>query len=60
MLGKVDSENYMLEMHRIGNYKEFSFIYSSLQCCNVNEDCEEAVVERVSNDILLPPLFSKP
>jgi hypothetical protein len=34
----------MLEM-LIGNYEELSFINSSLQCCNENEDCEEAVVE---------------
>jgi hypothetical protein len=48
MLGKVDSENdKMLEM-LIGNYEEFSFINSSLQCCNENEDCEEAVVERIA------------
>jgi hypothetical protein len=47
MLSKVDSENdIMLEM-LIRNYEEFSFINSSLQCCNENEDCEEAVVERI-------------
>jgi hypothetical protein len=34
----VDSENDMLEMHHIGNYEEFSFIDSSLRCCNENED----------------------
>jgi hypothetical protein len=37
----------MLEM-LIGNYEEFLFINSSLQCCNENEDCEEAVVERIA------------
>jgi hypothetical protein len=47
MPGKVSSENYMLEIHHIGNYKEFSFIYSSLQCSNEDEDCEKAVVERI-------------
>jgi hypothetical protein len=47
MPGKVDSENDMLEMHHIGNYKEFSFIYSSLQRYNENEDCEETVLERI-------------
>jgi hypothetical protein len=31
----------------IRNYEEFSFIKSSLQCCNENEDCEEAV-ERIA------------
>jgi hypothetical protein len=31
-----------------GNYEEFSFINSSLRCCNENEDCEEAVVERIA------------
>jgi hypothetical protein len=41
MPGKVDSENDMLEMHHM----EVSFIYSSLQCCNENEDCEEGVAE---------------
>jgi hypothetical protein len=47
MLSKVDSENdVMLEM-LIGNYEEFSFINTSLQCCNGNEDCEEAVVEQI-------------
>jgi hypothetical protein len=45
MLSKVDSESgIMLEM-LIGNYEEFSFINSSLQCHNENEDCEEAVVK---------------
>jgi hypothetical protein len=45
MLSKVDSENdIMLEM-LTRNYEEFSSIKSSLQCCNENEDCEEAVVE---------------
>jgi hypothetical protein len=45
ILSKLDSENdIMLEM-LIGNYEEFSFINSSPQCCNENEDCEETVVE---------------
>jgi hypothetical protein len=47
MLIKVDSETDMLEM-LIGNYEEFSFINSSLQCCHENEDCDEAVVERLA------------
>jgi hypothetical protein len=47
MLSKVDSENDMLEM-LIGNYEGFSFINSSLQCCNESEDCEEAVVEHIA------------
>jgi hypothetical protein len=41
MPGKVDSENDMFEMQH-GNYK-VSFVYSSFECCNENEDCEEAV-----------------
>jgi hypothetical protein len=45
MLSKAGSENdVMLEM-LFGNYGEFSFLNSSLQCCNENEDCEKAVVE---------------
>jgi hypothetical protein len=48
MLVKVDSECDVLEMHHIGNYEEFSFMYSIFQCCNENEDCEEAVVERIT------------
>jgi hypothetical protein len=47
MPSKVDSENDVLEM-LIGYYEEFSTIDSSLQCCNDNEDCEEAVVERIA------------
>jgi hypothetical protein len=48
MLSKADSENdIMLEM-LIGNYEEFSFINSSLQCCNENEDCDTAVVEFIA------------
>jgi hypothetical protein len=50
MPSKVDTEYYVLEMHYIGNYKEFSFIYSSLQCYNENEDCEKVVVERIVPD----------
>jgi hypothetical protein len=47
MLNKVDSKNdIVLEMF-ISNYEEFSFIDSSLQCHNENEDCEQAVVERI-------------
>jgi hypothetical protein len=38
MPSEVDSENVMLETHHIGKYEEFSFIDSSLQCCNENED----------------------
>jgi hypothetical protein len=48
MLGKVDSENYIMLEMLIGNYEEFSSINSSLQCCNENEDCEETVVERTA------------
>jgi hypothetical protein len=44
MSGKVDSENDVLELHHIGNYEGFSFIYSSFQCYDV-KDCEKAVVE---------------
>jgi hypothetical protein len=47
MLSKVGSENDVMAM-LIGNYEEFSFINSSLQCCKENEDCEEAVVERIA------------
>jgi hypothetical protein len=47
MLSKVNSENDMLEM-LIRNYEEFLFLNSSLQCCNENEVCEEAVVERIA------------
>jgi hypothetical protein len=32
-------------MHHIRNYEEFSYIDSSLQCYNENEDCEEAIAE---------------
>jgi hypothetical protein len=46
MLSKVNSENGMLEM-LIGNYEEFLFINSNPQCCNENEDCEEAVVKQI-------------
>jgi hypothetical protein len=38
----------IVKMHHIGNYEEFSFIYSSLQCYSENEDCEEAVVEWIA------------
>jgi hypothetical protein len=41
-------KNVLLEMHHIGNCEEFSCINSSLQCCNGNEDCEEAVVEQIA------------
>jgi hypothetical protein len=48
MPSKVDSENgVILEMHHVGNYKQFSFINSSVQCYNKNEDCEEAIVEQI-------------
>jgi hypothetical protein len=46
MLVKVDNKTDMLEMH-IWNYEGFSFTYSSIQCYNVNEDCDKAVVERI-------------
>jgi hypothetical protein len=37
MPSKVDSENgVMLEMHHFGNYKQFSFIDSSVQYYNKN------------------------
>jgi hypothetical protein len=43
---KADSENdVILNMHNVGNYKEFLCINSSLQCYNESEDCEEAIVE---------------
>jgi hypothetical protein len=47
MPSTVDSENYMLEMHHIGNYKEFSFIYSSLQCYNENEDVRKLLLSEL-------------
>jgi hypothetical protein len=28
--------------------KEFSCIKNSLQCCNENEDCEDAIVEQIA------------
>jgi hypothetical protein len=48
ILSKVDSENYIILGMHISNYKESSFINSSLQCCNESEDCEEVVVERIA------------
>jgi hypothetical protein len=45
MLSKANSENDVMWEMLIGNYKEFLFINSSLQCCNESEDCEEVVVE---------------
>jgi hypothetical protein len=47
MLSKVDSGNDVTEM-LVGNYEEFSFINIGRQCCNENEDCKEAVVERIA------------
>jgi hypothetical protein len=48
MPNKANSENdVILEVRHIGNYKEFSCIYNSLQCNNENEDCEEAIVEQI-------------
>jgi hypothetical protein len=44
MPNKADSENDVIYI----NYKEISGINSSLQCYNENEDCEEAVVERIA------------
>jgi hypothetical protein len=42
MPSKVNSENdVMLEINLTRNYEEFSYIDSSLQCFNENEDCEE-------------------
>jgi hypothetical protein len=35
-------------MHNIGNYEEIPCIDNSLQCCNENEDCEEAAVEQIA------------
>jgi hypothetical protein len=49
MQNKVDGENdVILEMHDVGNYKEFSCIVNGLQCYNENEDCDEAVVEKIA------------
>jgi hypothetical protein len=38
MRSEDNSENGLLEMHHVRNYEEFSFIDSSHQCCNENED----------------------
>jgi hypothetical protein len=48
MLGKGDIENDIMFEMLFGKYEEFSFISSSLQCCNENEDCEEAVLEQIA------------
>jgi hypothetical protein len=41
MPNKASSKNYVIfEMHRFGNCKEFSFINTSFQGYNENEDCE--------------------
>jgi hypothetical protein len=46
---KADSENdVILEMHHVGNYEEFSCIDSSLQYYNENEDCGEAINEKIA------------
>jgi hypothetical protein len=45
---KADSENYILEIHQVGNYAEFSNIDYRLHCYNENEDCGEAVVEQTA------------
>jgi hypothetical protein len=45
MPSKVNSENDMLETHHLEITK---FMYSSFQCCNESEDCEEAIVERIA------------
>jgi hypothetical protein len=46
MTNTADSENdVILEMQRLGNNEQFSFSDNSLQCCNENEDCEDAIVE---------------
>jgi hypothetical protein len=46
LLGKVDGENDMLEMHHmeITNYNN----KNSFRCFNENEDGEEAAVERIA------------
>jgi hypothetical protein len=46
MSNKANSENDVIL--EISNYEEFSWIDSSLQCYNGNEDCEEAVVEEIA------------
>jgi hypothetical protein len=49
MPNKADSESdIVLEIHHVGNYEEFLYIDSSLQSCNENEDCEEAIVEQIT------------
>jgi hypothetical protein len=49
MPNEADSEKgILLVMHHVRNYEPFSCIDNSLQCCNENEDCEEATVEQIS------------
>jgi hypothetical protein len=43
---KDNSENNMLEMHHM-EITKFQSSTAVFQCCNENEDCEEAVVEGI-------------
>jgi hypothetical protein len=43
--GADTGNGVILEMHHVGDYEEFSCIDNILQCCNENDDCEEAIVE---------------
>jgi hypothetical protein len=48
MPNKANIENdFILEMHNVGNYEQFSRINNSLQCQNENEGREEAIVEQI-------------
>lgn len=35
-------------MHNVGNHEEFSYIDNSTQYTNANEDCQEAIVEQIT------------
>jgi hypothetical protein len=44
----VGENDAIMEMHHIGNYKEFSCIDNSLPCYNKYESYEETVVEEIA------------